>query len=79
MTEIADKEHQQAAGEFKRMLSDYNEAEDLINIGAYQAGSNPAVDRALAKIKDMRDYLQQGIEDKVELGEAINHLKTIVQ
>ncbi len=79
MTEIAVQEHQQAAGEFKRMLSDYREAEDLINIGAYQAGSNPAVDRALAKIKDMRDYLQQGIEEKVELDEAVNHLKTIVQ
>ncbi len=79
MTEIADQEHQQAAGEFKRMLSDYREAEDLINIGAYQAGSNPAVDRALAKIKNMRDYLQQGIEEKVELDEAVNHLKTIVQ
>ncbi len=79
MTEIADKEHQLAASEFKRMLSDYSEAEDLINIGAYQAGSNPAVDRALSKIKDMRNYLQQDIEEKVELDEAVNYLKTIVQ
>ncbi|MFP4661045.1 MAG: flagellar protein export ATPase FliI [Halanaerobiales bacterium] len=79
MTEIVDDQHQQAAGEFKRLLSDYNEAEDLINIGAYQAGSNPAVDRSINKISDIRAYLQQGINEKVDYNQAIARLKSIVQ
>ena len=38
MSSIASKEHKKLAGKFKMVLATYNEAEDLINIGAYKAG-----------------------------------------
>lgn len=79
MTEIVDDDHRQAAGDFKRMLSDYNEAEDLINIGAYQPGSNPDVDKALENIEEMKNYLQQGINEKTDFKTSIVSLKNIVQ
>ena len=46
MSQIVDKEHKQMAGKLKGVLATYNEAEDLINIGAYKAGSNPEIDYA---------------------------------
>src|SRR5690606_29779451 len=45
MHEVVSPEHQKAAVEFKKMLSAYDSAEDLINIGAYKAGANKDIDQ----------------------------------
>ncbi|MEJ6950215.1 flagellar protein export ATPase FliI [Natronospora cellulosivora (SeqCode)] len=79
MTEIVDKEHLEAASVFKQMLADYNEAEDLINIGAYQSGSNPDVDRALENIDDMKKFLQQGINEELAFEESVKNLKSFLR
>ncbi len=60
-TEIADEEHQKAAGQLRNVLAVYKENEDLINIGAYQRGSNPKVDYAISKIDDIMAFLKQGV------------------
>ncbi len=39
MSQIAEREHKMYAGKLKNVLATYNEAEDLINIGAYKTGS----------------------------------------
>ena len=64
MSQIADREHKQAAGKLKNVLATYNEAEDLINIGAYKGGSNPNIDYAIAKIDAVNEFLMQAVEDK---------------
>ena len=46
MSQIVTKEHKKAAGRLKTVLATYNEAEDLINIGAYKSGSNRNIDYA---------------------------------
>lgn len=79
MPEIIAREHLDAVGEFKQMLSNYNEVEDLINIGAYEEGSNPAVDKALTRIEEINDYLCQGIQEKAEYQDTVDRLKYIVQ
>ncbi|MFP4016023.1 MAG: flagellar protein export ATPase FliI [Halanaerobiales bacterium] len=79
MTEIADEEHLKAAAVFKQMLADYNQAEDLINIGAYQVGSNPAVDRAIENIDEMRNYLQQGINEEIDIEKSVSELKNFLR
>ena len=79
MPEIVDKTHLDAAGRIKSLLASYMEAEDLINIGAYQPGSNPAVDEAISKISSIREYLKQGINEKVEFEETCNSLLDIVE
>ncbi len=78
MTEIADDEHLEAAGELKKMLADYRESEDLINIGAYEPGSNPDVDRALENIDQINDFLHQGITEKTDFENTVNQLKNVV-
>ena len=49
MSQIATREHKQAANKLKNVLATYNEAEDLINIGAYKKGSNPNIDYAISE------------------------------
>jgi len=65
MIEIVDKEHREAASSLRNILATYKEAEDLVNIGAYVAGSNPRIDYALNKIEQVRAFLQQDVYEKV--------------
>ena len=46
MPAVTSGDHRAAAGVLRALLAAYREAEDLINIGAYVAGSNPRIDRA---------------------------------
>ena len=66
MSQVADKEHKQAAGKLRNILATYNDAEDLINIGAYKKGSNPAIDYAMSKIDEVNDFLCQSTDEKVD-------------
>jgi flagellum-specific ATP synthase len=70
MTEITTPEHQKAAVQFKKLLASYNEAEDLINIGAYKKGSNRDIDLALRQKPLMDQFLRQGIYESSTLEEA---------
>ncbi len=74
MSQIATKEHKQAAGKLKTVLATYNEAEDLINIGAYKSGSNPAIDYAITKIDAVNDFLCQDVDTKYSFEETIEQL-----
>ena len=49
MSAVATKEHKKLASKLKSTLATYSDAEDLINIGAYKAGSNPEIDYAIQK------------------------------
>lgn len=74
MSQIATKEHRQAAGKLKNVLATYNEAEDLINIGAYKHGSNPDIDYAIQMNKTVNEYLCQDVEEKVGFDESVEQL-----
>ncbi|MBR0149397.1 MAG: flagellar protein export ATPase FliI [Lachnospiraceae bacterium] len=77
MSAIASKEHKAAAGKLKNVLATYNEAEDLINIGAYKNGSNPNIDYAIEKIDAVNDYVCQTTDSKYTLEEEISMLERI--
>ncbi len=77
MSDIASPEHKKAAGAFKSLLATYRKAEDLINIGAYVPGSNPKIDHAISMIDSITRYLQQGIEDRANFEESVQHLETM--
>ncbi len=77
MPDVTAPEHRQAAAAIKQMLAAYQQSEDLILIGAYQAGSNPLVDAALKLREETRKFLQQGMSEKAALPasvEALVHL-----
>lgn len=64
MSSIVTKEHKGASGKLKSVLATYYDAEDLINIGAYKSGSNPEIDYAIQKIKEVNQFLQQDVNEK---------------
>lgn len=70
MKDIVSAEHSAAADHLKRLLSIYRESEDLINIGAYQKGSNAEIDLALQYIPRIWDFTQQRVDEKVTFEEA---------
>ena len=69
MSSIASKEHKGAAGKLRNVLATYQEAEDLINIGAYKRGSNPGIDYAISKIDAVNDFLIQETMEKFDFEE----------
>lgn len=69
MSSIASKGHKGAAGKLRNVLATYQEAEDLINIGAYKRGSNPGIDYAISKIDAVNEFLIQDIMEKFEFEE----------
>jgi flagellum-specific ATP synthase len=77
MSSIVTKEHKAAAGKLKTVLATYQDAEDLINIGAYKNGSNPDIDHAIAKIKEVNAFLQQDVNSKMEFQDEISILMEI--
>ncbi|MDD6796811.1 MAG: flagellar protein export ATPase FliI [Clostridia bacterium] len=74
MSQISTKEHKKLAGKLKQVLATYNEAEDLINIGAYKAGSNKAIDYAIQKIDAVNEYLCQQTDEKFVFEDEIRLL-----
>ncbi|REJ36410.1 MAG: EscN/YscN/HrcN family type III secretion system ATPase [Bacillota bacterium] len=74
MIELATPEQRAAAGRVREILATYNQAEDLVNIGAYVAGANPRIDNALARIDAVRRFLQQDPWEKAPMSESIEWL-----
>jgi len=79
MSTIVDKEHKTLAGKLKNVLATYNEAEDLINIGAYKNGSNKNIDYAISKIDAVNEFLLQETEDRFDYDEEILLLKKLFE
>ena len=77
MSSIAAKEHKQAASRLKSVLATYNEAEDLINIGAYKSGSNPSIDYAISKIGAVNDFLCQDVDEKFGFEDSVAMLEQL--
>ena len=77
MGQIAQRDHKQLSGKLKNVLATYNEAEDLINIGAYKNGSNPEIDYAIGKIQEVNGFLLQDIYDKFTFEETVDMLRQI--
>lgn len=78
MRAVTTGEHQKLAIKLRDVLATYREAEDLINIGAYKAGSNPKIDRAIKCIDRVNEFLKQSIDEKTDFNIGINQLQTIL-
>jgi len=77
MSSIVTSDHKAASGKLKNVLATYQDAEDLINIGAYKSGANADIDYAISKIKAVNKFLQQEVDDKLDFDEEIKMLMEI--
>ncbi|MCV4600715.1 hypothetical protein OFC63_32320, partial [Escherichia coli] len=71
---ITTPEHRAAAGRVRELLAAYERAEDLINIGAYQRGSNSRIDEAIANHDAIIAYLRQDRDEAVDFDTAVVRL-----
>jgi len=78
MPSVISREHLKLALEFKEHLSAYEDARDLINLGAYSSGSNPKIDRAVAIIDKMFDFIKQDCNETAGYDEVKRMLNDII-
>ncbi len=79
MTSCVDQEWMKAAIEFKQLYTLYQSNLDLINIGAYRAGADPQLDRAIRAYPEMMKFLSQPMTSSVQLRESLNHMHHVLQ
>lgn len=74
MKDIVPEEQNDAASNLRRLLAVYKDSEDLINIGAYQQGSNPEIDEAIDANQSILGFTKQKVNEKVHLEEVQQRL-----
>ncbi|MEM8796520.1 MAG: flagellar protein export ATPase FliI [Pseudomonadota bacterium] len=62
----------------KAHMATYADMEELIRLGAYRAGSNPAVDKAIKLHDPFETFLGQGKDDKTSFTESFQRLEAIL-
>lgn len=74
MNDIVGPEHRHAARVLRRHLATYEENRDLILMGAYRGGTDPALDQAIACHPAILEYIRQSADEAVSLDEATAEL-----
>ena len=79
INEITLPEQVELANDVREVIATYREAEDLINLGAYVAGSNKRIDRAIDKIESIHAFFKQGIMETVDHTESLARLAELMR
>jgi len=79
VTEIADEPWRLRIRKLKRLVSAYSSNRDLIAIGAYQRGNDPATDEALERWSDIAEFLGQDVGKAADLPHSQAALKRLVE
>lgn len=61
-----------------RLMATFKKVEDMVNIGAYQRGSNPEVDEAIQMVGPINQFLRQLVKEQEPLDSAFAKLHTLV-
>jgi flagellum-specific ATP synthase len=77
MPAVTAPDHRERATLVRQMLAAYARSEDLVRIGAYKAGSDPDLDRALAARLKLRAFLEQRPSESVTFEQALQQLLTM--
>jgi FliI/YscN family ATPase len=76
---LASPAQKQAAAKVRAALAAYRDAEDLIQLGAYAAGSNPALDASIQQRPALLDFLRQDHATHAALPETLRGLEDLAQ
>jgi flagellum-specific ATP synthase len=75
---VTSPEQRAAATELRKLLAARRDAKELIEIGAYVPGTNPAVDRATALTPAIDAFLQQAMDDQSSAEAAWGSLAAVL-
>ena len=78
MTDITSPDHARLARQFRALVAAYEANRDLVLMGAYRAGADPALDRAIAMHEVLTAFLCQEGGSVVPLGESIADLAQLM-
>jgi len=79
MRSVISPEHIEWSSRIREWMAAYNQAEDLINLGAYVRGSNQRIDQSIAVIDQIQAFLRQGIGEKADLNTTLAMMHSIVR
>ncbi|MDT3671893.1 MAG: flagellar protein export ATPase FliI [Aromatoleum sp.] len=77
MALVATPAHQRAARALKEMSARYAQVRELLPLGAYVPGADPATDRAVNLYPQIEAFLHQGVNEPAPLGETCRRLEEI--
>ena len=75
--EVTGPKTKEAVGIIRRLMADYANAEDLINVGAYKIGTNPKIDEAISKRDDIEKFLNQPVDEKTSIDKTLREMGEI--
>ena len=78
MPDIVEPEHLQMARDLRRLYSLYQQNKDLISVGAYRAGADPRIDKAIERNPAIMDFLQQSMDESVDISRSLSELSQIL-
>jgi flagellum-specific ATP synthase len=74
---VTTPEHREQAGLVRRLMATYARSEDLVRIGAYKAGADAELDRALRAREALREFLMQDAREQVGLADGLRRLAAL--
>jgi flagellum-specific ATP synthase len=74
MHNVVTPQHFESARHFRQYYSRYQKARDLIQLGAYAAGSDPETDKAIVLFPAMQKFLMQGMRDEASFEASVRQL-----
>jgi flagellum-specific ATP synthase len=78
MPRLASDRERESAARLVAMLSRYEHARDLVDVGAYRAGTQPELDRVIAKLPAIHAFLRQGAHERATREQAVAQLARLV-
>jgi flagellum-specific ATP synthase len=75
--QVVSRDHRDAANLVQRLEGSFRDKEDLILVGAYQKGSDPLVDTAVALREPLLSLLQQPPEESSDLAGTAQMVATL--
>jgi flagellum-specific ATP synthase len=77
MSAVAKPQHRAKARTLRKLMAAYERSEDLIRVGAYQKGSDPELDHAIAALPALTEFLQQHTNDRAPLADTLARLAAL--
>jgi flagellum-specific ATP synthase len=74
MSVVCSKEHLNKVKELRALMAAHSSGSDLVRIGAYQSGTDPMLDKALAVVPQINAFLQQGRNDRAPIDATVERL-----
>ena len=75
---LQDKENQKRAITFRKLWASFQQNKDLVQVGAYQGGTNTDLDRALQIRDKMLSFLTQDIDEECDMASSMQELRELV-